>query len=302
MTALVDWSLQNPRHFTHLLPFLDHQPFARHFAERVVVQGKRFVFLERFAERGGQQLADLAEQIRLLEGQDKRVMVRGQQAVASSPGIARLTGEADGVRWDGAAVLVAEDACRLGLVTAGHNVVNDEGELRAPLRDFRLHIGDRAHVLLAVLPVQATRAPEHDWTLLVAEKVRCGERYPGLPLAVAANRSVPQEGMTVALYCYHRGKWDVRPVLYREECRIYPTDAGVLDYYAGRPAGQLGVHSCVSERGSSGCPILLKKDRQTYLLGTQIERDGDTGAGIARLVSGDFAQALAALRRDFEGQ
>lgn len=303
LDRLVAWSLQYPQGFALLLPTIDNEEFTRRFSRRVVAQGKSFVFLERFAQNRAPAMSAMRDRVRQLEGRDRRTMVVGKELSHSAlQRIARLNGKAAGVSWSGAAVLVTQSECRLGFITAGHNVVDRHGQLRTPLDNFRLSLADRPHKVLQVLPIQASAAPEQDWALLVAEKVRCGDHYPEAELAIAPNRRLPARGMAVGLYCFHQGERDVMPSLYQESCRIYPTDAGVLDYYANRPAGQLGVHTCLSEKGSSGCPILFQENRMTYLLGMQIERDADTGAGIARLISGEFAQALVGLQRDFGGE
>lgn len=302
MELLIDWALSHPQSFSNLLEHLNaNKNFLQNLSKQIAEQGKSFVFLERFSARDSQEMAALLDCIKGIEQQDHRTKVTAhQQTLSSSPqGIAGLTGEFDGVRWQGAAFVLAQSECQLGLATAGHNVVGMDGLMRAPLANLSIQLRGLHHALVEVLPIHSPRQPEQDWTLLIANKIGCGRDYAEPIQSVGYHNTLPEQGLAVGLYCYHQGLQDVMPSLYAEQCRIYPTNAGVLDYYADKPPGQLGIHTCFSERGSSGCPILFHDKLDTYFLGTQIERDATTGAGIVRLFSDEFAQALEDLRERF---
>jgi len=73
----------------------------------------------------------------------------------------------------------------------------------------------------------------------------------------------------------------------------------VLDHYAQKVGKPLLIHSCVSEFGSSGCPLFVEEDYSYRFLGTQIEGDSVTGAGIVRIFSDEYAQALEQVKAGF---
>jgi len=301
MALLVDWALSNPQPFTVLIGHLDEQSFRQSFVQQVVGQGKSFVFMERYSELKTVEIVALLNAITELEQQDHRTKVTAHQfsLTASLERVASFVGEYEGVRWEGAAFLLAQSKCQLGLATAGHNVIGADGAMRAPLADLSIRLRGEQLTLVEVLPIHSPMQPEQDWTLLIADKLYCGKDYTESSLQTVSTGELPETGLVVSLYCYHQGDQDVMPSLYQEQCRIYPTNAGVLDYYADRVTAQLGIHSCISEPGSSGCPILFQNNLNTYFLGTQIERDATTGAGIVRLLSDEFAQALVTLRERF---
>ena len=301
MALLVDWALSHPQSFTVLLAHLDEQSFRQSFVQQVVGQGKSFVFMERYSELKTVDIVALLNAITELEQQDHRTKVTAHQfsLTDSLERVASFVGEYGGVRWEGAAFLLAQSECQLGLATAGHNVIDADGTMRAPLAELSIRLRGEQLTLVEVLPIQSPTQPEQDWTLLIADKLYCGKDYTESSVQAVSTSALPEAGLAVSLYCYHQSDQDVMPSLYQEQCRIYPTNAGVLDYYAGRVTAQLGIHSCISEPGSSGCPILFQNELNTYFLGTQIERDATTGAGIARLLSDEFAQALVTLRERF---
>lgn len=298
---LIDWALRYPSRFVELLKQLRGDTFNRNFAQRIAEQGRSFVFIERFSGLKGVGVEKLLKHIAQVEQRDRRTKVPAHKLSLESPlrRIARLEGEFDGVKWQGAAVLLAQSRCQLGFATAGHNVLNGEGVLRAPPENIKLNIGGVKHALVEALPTHPPSQPEQDWTLLIADKPYCGKEYNQAELAFTDDRPLPQQGLQVGLYCYHQSSTDVMASLYQEQCRIYPSDAGVLDYYRAKPPGRLGIHTCFSEKGSSGCPILFRENQKAYFVGTQIEGDAETGAGIARLFSDEFAQALTYLQQRF---
>ena len=93
------------------------------------------------------------------------------------------------------------------------------------------------------------------------------------------------------MVCWQQGKHDLTPHLYRESCRLYPPQQA-LSIYADKTDMSLGVHTCVSEPGSSGCPLIYQVDDKTYLAGIQIEGDSLTGAGIGRLYTNGFQSSV----------
>lgn len=298
---LVTWALEQPQKFASLLAVIGNDQFSRAFAGKAMEMGKSFLFLERLDPSANTEVADLLDHIRSLEHRDRRAKVSMRRLPLSSPltRIFKFQGHDGQTQWQGAALLLAESECQLGLATAGHNLLAKKGSLRAPLEDLSVEIAGIDHPLVEVLSMQSPVQPEQDWIIAIADKVHCGKRYDRSELVISDNLRIPASGMAVGLYCFHQGDQDVMATLYQEQCQIFPTKAGVLAHYQNRSGDKLGIHSCISEKGSSGCPILYQDKGLTYFLGTQIERDSITGAGIARLFSDDFYATYEQLKSRF---
>ena len=297
LELLVTWALDHPQKFAALMANAGNETLNTKLAAKAVEMGKSFLFLERLANPEGHVVADLLQRIELLEHRDRRSKVLSRRLELSSPltRIVKFQGHDGQAQWQGAALLLVESECQLGLATAGHNLLTEKGALRAPLKNLNVEIGGVSHPLVELLSTQSPVEPEQDWVIAITNKTDCGKPYGSSELALADNTALPDSGMAVGLYCFHQGEQDVMASLYQEQCDIFPANAGVLDHYQNRSGNKLGIHSCVSEKGSSGCPILYQDQGATYFLATQIERDSITGAGIARLFSDDFLCVLSAV-------
>ncbi len=298
--AVVAWAAEHPQRFTEMASYLVRDGFAENFAASAAESGKLFLLLERL-DSDDAALQELLRAMHRHENRDRRVKVPAYQLAADSAPqrIARLRGTNDSRNWQGGAMLLLESQCQLAFAAAGHTLADEFGRLRAPLDSFELVVAGRSYRVAEAEPQNSPLAPEHDWVVLIADKDECGQTVAPGVLAMPAAIDIPETGLDVELYCYHQGRSDVDAALYREQCRMYPSEAGVLDHYATKKAGLIGVHSCRSEKGSSGCPLLYNQAGALHFLGTQIERDSLTRAGIARLFSGEFRLALAAIETRF---
>lgn len=289
--ALLDWGLKNPGTFERLLQKLESDQAYIALAEQAIANGKGFLLIERFGEHQDYGIAKLVRAIRNLEQQDQRRKLTNTQVFAAPAleSIAQLSGEHQGVKWQGAAFLVSESDCQLGFLTAGHNLIGAKGSPKA-LEHSQLRLKGQTYQPRLVAPYASPALAENDWVLLVADKVPCTpERFDGLSLIEEGHELNPH-GEAAELYCFHQGPQDVMPALYAEACTLYPAEAGVLDLYREKPPGTLGIHGCQSDPGSSGCPLLINRPDSLSVIGIQIEGDRKTGAGIVRLID---AQVMA---------
>jgi hypothetical protein len=298
--TVVSWATRHPRRFASLASHLVMEGFAEQFAASAAAAGKTFLLVERL-DGAGTAVQPVLQAMQRLDERDRRFKVPAYRLAPDSPlrRIARLSANHAGQGWEGGAMLLLESECQLGFAAAGHTFADESGALRAPLESFELAFAGQSYRVAEVVALQPSVAPEHDWALLVVNKEYCGRTTAPGAVALPALVEIPAAGLEVELYCYQQGPADVAAYLYQQQCRIYPSDAGVLDHYADKPKGLLGVHSCRSEKGSSGCPILLNEAGDYQFVGTQIERDSLTGAGIARLFSAEFRLALSELSARF---
>ena len=294
LNLLLSWALQHPAQFSQRLSYFKEAAFYHSFAELVVEGGKSFALIEMLIGSPSLEAERLLKAIRARENLDARIKVSAQTKSSAIvlQSIIALEGETATTAWRGAALLVAQNRCQVALVTAGHNVLDGRGELRAPLSQLYLHLPGGKQTITEVFPQTSPIPSAQDWAILVANKNRCADQFESLALEPWPFQQIPEQGLDVSLFCFHQSQSDVIPSLYAEQCRIYPSETGVLKYYANQPAGKLGIHTCQSVTGSSGCPVLYNDGEQNYFLGMQIEGDRLTGAGIARLVRDDFAKAI----------
>ena len=298
--AMVTWATRYPQRFATLASHLAMEGFAVEFAASAAATGKTFVLLERL-DGDDSALQSVLQALQRREKRDRRVKVPAYRLAPNSPlqRIARLSGANDSKSWQGGAMLLLESQCQLAFAAAGHTFADESGALRAPLESFELGFSGHTYRVVEVVALQSPLAPEHDWAVLIVNKDYCGRASSPGVAALPVLVDIPENGLDVELYCYQQGPADVAAYLYQEQCRIYPSNAGVLDHYADKPGGLLGVHSCRSEKGSSGCPILLNQAGDLVFVGTQIERDSLTQAGIARLFSAEFRLSLAEIEARF---
>lgn len=301
LDAMLVWAQEHPKRFSALMAAIGNEKLNNMLSRRAVDMGKSFLLLERLDRSANDEVADLLVRIEELEYRDGRDKVSMRRLPLSSPltRIVKFQGRDNQIQWKGAALLLAESECQLGLATAGHNLLTKSGSLRAPLDDLRIEIAHVDHPLVEVLSMKSPVEPEQDWIIAIADKIHCGKNYDRSELAMADKHQLPTSGLQVGLYCFHQGDQDVMSTLYGEQCQIFPAEAGVLDHYQNRSENKLGIHNCVSEKGSSGCPIFYQDQGVTYFLATQIERDSITGAGIARLFSDDFYATYERLKSRF---
>ena len=267
-------------------------------ARQAVASGKSFVLIERLlAEHELQHPLLMA--LRSEEERDGRMLALDTAVADLNRRLVSLSGRSSKTRWRGAAFIVAESRCQLGLVSAAHNLLDAEGRKRIPLSDFELGYDDESLKLVNVIAPANPYQSSQDWALLVADKPYCNEHYFSEPLAIAGPQALDATGTDVTLLCFYQGKQDTRQRIYQEVCHLNPLADNVLDYYADKEGQPLAIHGCRSDAGSSGCPILLENAGERVLLATQIEGDRQTGAGIARLVQGEFRQAIEQLAGRF---
>ncbi len=299
ITILLDWAIQHPARFIPLLDYLKDPELLERFASLAVARGKSFIMMELLAQQSSNEATLLLAAIKKIEHFDARVKVPVRDR-HNNPVLQRVVafeGENDRHAWRGGALVVAENECRIALATAGHNILGEQGELRTSLNQLRLHLKNEKLPVSEVFPLSSPVQSAEDWIILMVDKPRCskGINYPDM--ALATDQSIPKTGLEINLYCFYQSGAELIPSLHREQCQIYPTRSGVLSHFTEYADGKLGIHTCQSETGSSGCPVFYIEDGTAYFMAMQIERDRPTGAGIARMVRDDFAQAVSLVQK-----
>jgi len=268
------------------------QPLARYW----VTQGKSFRVIESLQVLSSTEATDLVAAVRKLEQRDGRQKISDYQLTSDKVlrRVARLQGQTENHSWQGGALLMGVEQCHWFFVTAAHNVLGQDGQLRTELNRFRLSLRDAEFELTgwqAPVSSQDVLAAEQDWLILTAKGPFCDWDVHENTFAERDELVVPALGMAVEMVCWHQGKHDLKPSLYREPCRLYPPHQA-LNHYADKSAETLGIHSCVSEPGSSGCPLVRYVGGEAQLVGIQIEGDSLTGAGISRLYTQAFRRQV----------
>lgn len=301
---LLDWAEQYPFRFIRLLSHLKDRAFYEQFADHVVSSGKSFTMINLLAANATATASRMLALIRQKEHRDLRTKVSGVELKRASElqDVLVLEGESKDHFWRGGAMVVAQSSCHLAVATAGHNVLNNNAGLRTPLNQLRLLWHGKTLVITEAFPLVKPQRAVRDWVILLATKPRCDDEPDFPEIALKEQGQLPQGGLRVSLYCHHQAEHDPVSSLYREQCHIYPTDAGVLEHYKDQPPGKLGVHTCRSVTGSSGCPVMYEDSDKRYFLGMQIEGDRLTGAGIARLVGDDFSAAIRQVRERLQAE
>jgi|GEM_PF-1741484 len=292
---LLDWALENPDPFLILLEDLQDDFFQQSLAEYLVLQGKTFLLLEQIPEESDSLFIGL---LRELEETDSRraVAMRSLSNNSAIKSIAQLYADGQGKSWRGGAYLVIESRCHLAFATAGHNIVDAQGKQRTDLENIQVELRNTRYEVIATSLRKSSQAPENDWIFLLVQKPRCGQITNEMQAGTNDFVPIPAEGLDASLFCYHQSDFTVSEYLHREDCRIYPAEAGRLAYYQDSQPNTLGIHSCISEAGSSGCPLMVDNGEGWEFIATQIEGDSLSGAGIARLLSGQYRAELQLIR------
>lgn len=208
--------------------------------------------------------------------------------------IGTLRGHTPQGTWVGGAVAIAQNDCFVAVSTAGHNIRDGRGKPTSPLHTIDVKL--KGHTLAAVETVMdqsnlSTHPPEDDWAIVIARKPTCGISFDVMAPKAMHRHLIPDEGLPVAMACYHHDRAELVNRLAAQECTLYSPGTQFGGLYARKSTEPVGLHSCTAKLGTSGCPLITKTQNQTYFIGTQIEAHYTTGAGVARLFSGKYQAA-----------
>lgn len=224
---------------------------------------------------------------------DRRIPIPPSDAHSHAIGLIR--GETPSGTWVGGAVAIAETSCFVAVTTAGHNIIDGQGNPTAPLHKIHVELANtRLQVVSAHTdPIHnSTTPPEHDWAVAIAEKPGCGQPYATIAPKPLGYDGIPKRGMPVTMACIHHDTAKLRNQISAEQCRLYPPGQEFQGLYSHKQGEPVGLHSCTAHLGTSGCPLLTDRPgEQARFIGTQIEAHLTTGAGVARLFAGNYERA-----------
>lgn len=216
-------------------------------------------------------------------------------STSSLAAVGTLRGTTPEGTWVGGAVAIFQNHCYVAISTAGHNIRDGRGNPTTPLKNINVRLAGRTlPAIEAVMDPShiSTHPPEHDWAIVIAQKPTCGTDFAVIPPKALHTHNIPSDGMPVAMACYHHDRAELLNQLSGQDCTLYTPGTQFDGLYAGKSGKPVGLHSCTAKLGTSGCPLITKTQNQTYFVGTQIEAHYITGAGVARLFSGEFQHAF----------